>query len=286
MCSFYGSSVSGLSIENSDIDIMVKLRQNKTEIHYVNRIMDILIAHLKKNNINFITNIIPIYTASVPVIKLECDLSNDEFFGKDINNIIKSCDLSYNDISKLFFDITFFEVENEHNKIPSELMIYYIKESLDLYPQIIDIIYIMKRFLFNRKLNKTYQGGISSYSLFLLTLAFIKYFKNNYDIPIGSLLIEYLNYYSNFNFYISEIQPSKNDEKEIFTINENNSLYKYNINIIDPITGINVAKSTFKIEELKNAFKEGLDIIISNLYKVNNDVGSNNKKILDNFFQK
>ena len=27
-CSFYGSSVSGLSIENSDIDIMVKLRKN------------------------------------------------------------------------------------------------------------------------------------------------------------------------------------------------------------------------------------------------------------------
>ena len=288
MCTFYGSSISGLAIENSDVDIMVKLKQNKTEINYVNKIMDIIISYLKKNNINFITNIIPIYTASVPVIKLECDLSNDESFGKEINNIIKSCDLSYNDISKLFFDITFFEVENEKNTIPSELMVYYIKESINLYPQITDIIYIMKRFLFNRKLNKSYQGGISSYSLFLLTLAFIKYFKNNYDIsiPIGSLLIEYLNYYSNFNFYISEIQPSKNDEKEIFTINENNSLYKYNINIIDPITGINVAKSTFKIEEIQKAFKEGLDIIISNLYKVNNDDSINNKKILDLFLSK
>ena len=286
LCSFYGSSISGLSIENSDIDIMVKLKQNKSEINYVNKIMNILVFNLKKNNINFITNIVPIYTASVPVIKLECDLSNDEYFGNEINNIIKNCDLSYNDINKLFFDITFFEVENEQNKIPSELMIDYIKENIDLYPQIIDIVYIMKRFLFNRKLNKSYQGGISSYSLFLLTLAFIKYFKNNYDIPIGSLLIEYLNYYSNFNFYISEIKPSKDDEKEIYSINEKNSLYKYNINIIDPITGINVAKSTFKIEEIKNAFKEGLDIIIGNLYKVNNDGGNNNKNILDNFLAK
>ena len=48
LCSFYGSSISGLSIENSDIDIMVKLRQNKTELNYVNRIMDILLSNLKK----------------------------------------------------------------------------------------------------------------------------------------------------------------------------------------------------------------------------------------------
>ena len=297
LCSFYGSSISGLSIENSDIDIMVKLRQNKTELNYVNRIMDILLSNLKKNNINYITNIVPIYTASVPVIKLECDLSNDDYFSKEINNLIKNCNLSYNDITKLFFDITFFEVENEQIKIPSELMIDYIKEALILYPQIIDIMYIMKRFLFNRKLNKSYQGGISSYSLFLLTLAFIKYFKNNYDTPIGSVLIEYLNHYSNFDFYNSAIQPNKNEEKEIYLLNDKNSIfYKYKINIVDPITGMNVAKSTFKIEQIKSAFKEGLDIIIGNLYKVYPNENNNNenningskikKKILDNFLEK
>ncbi len=176
-------------------------------------------------------------------------------------------------------------------------MIDYIKEALILYPQIIDIMYIMKRFLFNRKLNKSYQGGISSYSLFLLTLAFIKYFKNNYDIPIGSLLIEYLNHYSNFDFYNSAIQPNKNEEKEIYLLNDKNSIfYKYKINIIDPITGMNVAKSTFKTEQIKTAFKEGLDIIIGNLYKVNPNDNNNNenningskikKKILDNFLAK
>ena len=291
LCSFYGSSISGLSIENSDIDIMVKLKKNKNEINYVNKIMNILVDNLKKYNINYITNIHPIYTASVPVIKLECDLSNDEPFSHEINGSLKNSELSYNDITKLFFDITFFEVENEQNKMPSELVLDYIKNNIYKYPQIIDIIYIMKRFLFNRKLNKSYQGGISSYSLFLLTLAFIKYFKNNYDIPIGSLLIEYLNYYCNFDFYCSEIQPSKDNPNEIYSLNEDNSIYhKYNLNIIDPITGVNVAKSTFKIEQIKNAFKEGLDIIISNLYKVNkNDTDSNggkSKKILDNFLSK
>ena len=290
LSSFYGSSISGLSIENSDIDIMVKIKQNINEINLVNRIMQNMVFYLKKNNINYITNIMPIYTASVPVIKIECDLSNDEYFSGQINTILKNCDLFYNDITKLHFDITFFEVENVKDKIPSEQMIDYIKESIILYPQIKDIIYIMKRFLFNRKLNKSYQGGISSYSLFLLTLAFIKNFKNYQDIPIGSFLIEYLNYYSNFDFYCYAIQPNKDIDKEIYLKNEENNIYKYNLKIIDPITGINVAKSTFKIEQIKNAFKEGLDIIISNLYKVNgiDECNNNikNKKILDNLLAK
>ena len=73
-----------------------------------------------------------------------------------------------------------------------------------------------------------------------------------------------------------------------------NSLFKYNINIVDPITGFNVAKSTFKIDEIKKAFQEGLDIIIGNLYKINikednlsiNDtnINLNNNKILEHFF--
>ena len=162
-----------------------------------------------------------------------------------------------------------------------------IKECIIIYPKIVDIIYILKRFLFNRKLNRSYEGGISSYSLFLLTLAFIKYFENNYDMPIGSILIEYLNYYSNFDFYSSIIQPYKSDINEIYIKNDNNSiLYKYNLNIIDPITGSNVSKSTFKMDQIKNTFKEGLNIIIGNLYKINKDNNNGkSKKILDNFFE-
>ena len=284
LCSFYGSTFSGLSIENSDIDIMVKLKKKTDEKDYVNKIIHILVDKLKNNNIKYITNIIPISSASVPVIKLECDLCNDDSFSNEINNLMENCKLSYNDINKLYFDITFFLVENEQKKIPSELMIDYIKNNIIIYPQIIDIVYIMKRFLFNRKLNKSYQGGISSYSLFLITLAFIKFFKSNYEMPTSSLLIEYLNYYSNFDFPNTVIQPNK--DEDIFSIIENNSISnKYSVNIIDPITGLNVAKSTFKIELIQNAFREGLDIIIRNLYQYNNEypIIKNNIKVLQKF---
>ena len=289
LCSFYGSSISGLSIENSDVDILVKLKKSKNDndFNYIRKVMDIIVYNLRKSNINYISNIFPIYTASVPVIKLECNLCKDETFTLEVNEILKNYELNYDEITNLSFDITFFEVEKEDNKIPSELMIDYIKECIIIYPKIVDIIYILKRFLFNRKLNRSYEGGISSYSLFLLTLAFIKYFENNYDMPIGSILIEYLNYYSNFDFYSSIIQPYQNDKNEIYRKNDNNSiLYKYNLNIIDPITGSNVSKSTFKMDQIKNTFKEGLNIIIGNLYKINKEVDDGkNKRILDNFFE-
>ena len=303
LCAFYGSNISGLSIENSDIDIMVKIRKSTNEFNYIKRIMDTIVRKLNDNNNNelkYIKNINPIYTASIPVIKLECDLSYDPYLISEINNIMKNYNLSYNNLTKLFFDITFFEVENEQEKISSELMIDYIKQSTKLYPQIFDIIYIMKKFLFNRKLNQSYQGGISSFSLFLLILSFIKYIhQDDFEIPLGSLLLEFLRFYSNFDFYNSIIKPNEKETNNIYIIDKNiNSFYKYNINIVDPITGFNVAKSTFKIEEIKKAFKDGLDIIIGNLYKVNNNDNNNemnlnnininsinnNNKVLEHFF--
>ena len=285
-CAFYGSSISGLSIENSDVDIMVKLRKNSNEKNYINEIMNILVENLQKSDLKYIKNIFPISSASVPVIKLNCDFSDTPLFFEELNLILiknNNISINYNDINKLYFDITFFLTENELEKIPSELMIDYIKECTLNYPEIFDIIYIMKRFLFNKKLNKSYQGGISSYSLFLMTLAFIKLYKNNYDIPIGSLFIEYLYFYSNFNFYNTLIQPSK--ENNIFENIENN-LQKCSLNIIDPITELNVAKSTFKIDQVQNAFREGFDNISNNLLEINlmGDNSHQDKKILDEFF--
>ena len=285
-CAFYGSSISGLSIENSDVDIMVKLRKNSNEKNYINEIMNILVENLQKSDLKYIKNIFPISSASVPVIKLNCDFSDTPLFFEELNSILiknNNISINNNDINKLYFDITFFLTENELEKIPSELMIDYIKECTLNYPQIFDIVYIMKRFLFNKKLNKSYQGGISSYSLFLMTLAFIKLYENNYDIPIGSLFIEYLYFYSNFNFYNTLIQPSK--ENNIFENIENN-LQKCSLNIIDPITELNVAKSTFKIDQVQNAFREGFDNISNNLLEINlmGDNSHKDKKILDEFF--
>jgi predicted nucleotidyltransferase len=54
LCSFYGSSISGLSIENSDVDIMVKLKKDKNDnnFNYIRKVMDIIVYNLGKSNIN------------------------------------------------------------------------------------------------------------------------------------------------------------------------------------------------------------------------------------------
>ena len=67
------------------------------------------------------------------------------------------------------------------------------------------------------------------------------------------------------------------------------------MNIIDPITGLNVAKSTFKIDQIQIAFKKGFDNIVYNLVdmnfnnygninNINNNMNQEPIKVLENFF--
>ncbi len=240
---------------------MIKLYDNSN----ICDIISIIIKELNnEENKNLFSKINPIYTASVPVIKLECELNIDENIK---NYFLNYYSYNINEIINLKFDISFFKIDekNKNIKIPSELILDFIKENINLYPCIIDIIYIMKRYLQNEKLNLSYKGGISSYSLFLLILSFIKSNKNKLQMPIGSLLIEFLIFYSNLNFGNYIINP-KNDNKneifeELFELNNN-----YLIHIKDPFSGLNVSKSSFKVSEIQFSFSKAAKYIINSIY--------------------
>jgi DNA polymerase sigma len=60
----YGSFASGLAIESSDIDLSVKYTEGQDIVAMMNRITESLKASGK------VESVTPIYTASVPVIKL------------------------------------------------------------------------------------------------------------------------------------------------------------------------------------------------------------------------
>ena len=257
----FGSYISGLSIENSDIDLMIKLYDNSN----ICDIISIIIKELNtEENKKLFSKINPIYTASVPVIKLECELNIDENIK---NYFLNYYSYNINEIINLKFDISFFKIDekNKNIKIPSELILDFIKENINLYPCIIDIIYIMKRYLQNEKLNLSYKGGISSFSLFLLILSFIKSNKNKLQMPIGSLLIEFLIFYSNLNFGNYIINPKKDNKNEIFEelfeLNNN-----YLIHIKDPFSGLNVSKSSFKVLEIQFSFSKAAKYIINSIY--------------------
>ena len=269
----YGSHETGLSIECSDIDILIKFCKkdniNNIFINNQQNIEEILSLlynelNLEKEKLN-IYQINPISTASVPVLKIKINL--EKIIPNEIQKKIKE-NYIFNfeeDILLLNFDFTFQEVENMYIdiKIPSLEIIPVIKEILFIYKAIKPIILILKRFMKINILNSSFHGGLSSYSLFLLLYAYIKtmFIPNN---SIGHYLYGFFEFYSNFNFGIYLINPILDCPFMIL-----DELHESGMMLIDPITSLNVAKSTFRIDQIKSVFTKGM-IILRNIFLTNN----------------
>ena len=103
-------------------------------------------------------------------------------------------------------------------------------------------------------MNKSYTGGLSSYSLYLLIYTFIKNIPN---YSLGKSLYFFLTRFSYFDFKNYGIDSEKN----IFVINSNDIDKKDEIIIIDPLTKLNVAKSSFKVDEIRYTFNTGFDLL-------------------------
>ena len=300
---FYGSYSTGLSIELSDIDILIKFSiKNKNENLNVQQKIENIISLLEKAfNENRekmkISQVNPIYTASVPVLKIECNL--EEIIPKKIQNDLKFNYLFNfeNEILKLNFDFTFNECNNikERIQIPSQEIINKIKNVIEIYPNIRPILLVLKRYMQITRLNSSFNGGISSYSLFLLLYAYyLQYYGNNINDNnnnknneenskqnLGKYLMGFFSFYSIFNFGNCAIDVKKNSP---FISLDN--MHESCILLIDPITGLNVAKSTFRIEHIKYVFNAA-NMIINNAYyeKMNNFGNNEDNNILNELFK-
>jgi DNA polymerase sigma len=184
----------------------------------------------------------------------------------------------------------------------------YIQRSIEYLPQSKNIIIIIKKYLKNIGLNNYYTGGLSSFSIFLLVFSFYKYiiklFGNDVvnNFYIGQFLIQFLDFFSKFNFnqYIvninKEIPFIIKEKRNICEICEKDSKNKNkfinqneiaNAVILDPFTLNNIACNSFRINEIQQKFDSLKYNLMSNykkLYKIKNTskkkVNSNN---YDNF---
>ena len=259
----YGSSMTGLSIENSDIDIMIKTKP-KTLKSIINLVLD----KIQKNQKLF-TKITPILTASVPVIKLESDI--EPSVNPEMKSMLVSKSLT--DIFTAKFDISFIGVNNIKEKLPSQSIIDYIKDKISKCPNIKPLIYLMKKFLFFNKLNSSYHGGLSSYSVFLMIYSYIKTMQNQ---NIGSEVYLLFCFYANFDY--ANVAIDVNQTNPFVMRNDLDESANHKIVIYDPLTGLNVAKSSYRVDEIKAAFTKAANCLHKALY-------SNNKKsILSEFF--
>ena len=139
-------------------------------------------------------------------------------------------------------------------------------------------------------MNSSFEGGLSSYNLFLLILSFAKYQKifnlNPYKkINLGFFLVQILEFFGKIfdfqNYLINFNSPYIYDIKNYINYNSGNTLI-----ILDPITGVNASKSSYKIDEIQNMFlnaynffeKEKINYEKENFKNERNDKRENDKK--------
>jgi len=264
----YGSFKSHLDIVCSDIDmVFIPKKTNKVDI---SNLIQRLSNHLLSTKEYY--KVTPIYTASIPLIKLmvnyENYLANNKPLLNNYSKLIKS-DLYKNypydkesEISYINIDISFpVSSHNKKNKNAPFLQIEYIKNSLEKYPDADIVIRILKRALKLTDMNNSYKGGLSSYTLFLMVISFLKnnnksnntnnnkHKKNSY----GHAFHDTVKFFSKFDFY-SNMIDIENKNGEIFL--QRNQIYNTpeyeNIPIIlDPVTGQNAGKSSFRINDVQ-----------------------------------
>ena len=290
----YGSYFTNLSIEGSDIDILVYYKPNNPNFDFLNDIIELLNEHE-----NEFDSIFPILSASVPVIKLQIKINKEVD-----NNIIEYLPyFEIKDLSHVKIDLTFTSDENEFKK--PEQIVLYTNENINKYPDIKPLLLIHKRYFRIMKMNKSFTGGLSSFSLFLLILSFLKSntLLSSIKFNLGKLLYYSLEKYSFFdykNYGINVEGPEYYFPLDNFLDNNMNNLFKgFNnfenrieeINILDPFTKLNVAKSSFQVDAIKNTFNKALFFFkyeawqydSSNYHNFNNNLNMNNNYLENNY---
>ncbi len=248
----YGSSLYQLDIESSDLDLSIV-------IHNSNISLDSLVKYLLNDkNKDLYLNVNPIYTASIPVVKLEMnylnlndDKINNLYESLITNNYYKICIINnyYKDFKNIKVDISLKSINYSQ--------IDFINKAISNFPQIKPIIKILKKLLIYKNMNNSYKGGMSSYCLFLIMYSYLKIElnldDNNYDNV--SLLLGFLYYYTNYiDFNYTIINPILDNPFIISTIP-----LQTIPTIIDPATMNNAGKIIFRIidviktlDEIKN----------------------------------
>ena len=280
----YGSYTTGLMIEASDIDIKIKLCCIKKEEFsaYFTSLYKKLISE------NKFEKIIPISTASVPVIKLIIDIEKfiknkkdlqSEFSKFKQQNFFKNYIFDKNELIQIRVDITFIinyktqklnenetnkeilnKLENDKIKVDNNINkeisnVIYIKEQLEKHPEIKPILILLKRYFYVKNMNSSFEGGLSSYNLFLLILSYSKYIGLTHSKikNLGYYLIQFLEFFGKYldlkSFTVNINSPYIYELTSFNNYNSAKSLV-----ILDPLTGLNASKSSYKILEIQNMF--------------------------------
>ncbi|XP_012288663.1 non-canonical poly(A) RNA polymerase PAPD5 isoform X2 [Orussus abietinus] len=221
----FGSFRTGLYLPTSDIDLVVIGMWTNLPLRTLERA-------LLDQNIAEPCSIKVLDKASVPIVKLtdkETEIKVDISF--NMSNGVKSAEL--------------------------------IKSFKRRYPVLDKLVMVLKQFLLQRDLNEVFTGGISSYSLILMTISFLQLHPRQNahcsNANLGVLLIEFLELYGRkFNYVKTGIRVkdggtyiSKEEVQRDMIDGHRPSL----LCIEDPLTpGNDIGRSSYGALYVKDAF--------------------------------
>ena len=245
----YGSYSTGLELEESDIDISVEFLPNSNG-KYSNNInlksTSELINELNEYLSKFpeFKNLFPIPNTQIPILKMKI-LSE--------NNIETKIDLTFN-------------LKNTKNTIN------FYNSTLKRYRQIKPLTLLIKNLIKKNNLASVFDGGFSSHSIFIMVTANVRVLlKNKSSLNLGDLLNGFLHFYGKvFNYTNTAIDLTDKNNPYIITQEFANVPI-----FVDPITKINVSKSSFLHQQLKKLFSDTYDKLVQgedNLNKAFEDI--------------
>lgn len=192
------------------------------------------------------------------------------------------------DILQIKIDVTYSHntdntiIKDKNNHIYKVLE--FINYNLSLFPNLKEVILLLKSLLLEYDINNSYQGMLSSYCLFLLVLSVFQFVEFS--------LTEFSNIAEAFVFVISTYGALFNFDYSSINFNYTNPFLIGQVSgdqppiVVDPLSQLNAAKSCYKINDvqahfrfiyfyifyLKGKYEELLGVGISN----NNSINSNN----------
>jgi DNA polymerase sigma len=242
----YGSFATGLLTPFSDLDLSIQ-GCYYCDINEVKRILECLTDNLKL--FKFIKKAQAILTAAVPVIKIIAD--SGENFEEDNEKT--------EDSIMVRLDITVDLMEKINITSSSIRTTDFVKWCVEHYPSFFSNVLLIKYALSTKGLNNCYKGGLNSYGLCLLYLAFLGFSglekEKNCFIVLQKFLEYYTNEFQNEKTAINIGHGLCNLKNPYF---EKNYLGTCELIITDPTSLLysNVTPSCSKFETIKEYFKE------------------------------
>ncbi|CAD8064002.1 unnamed protein product [Paramecium sonneborni] len=253
----FGSCATGLALPESDIDIGITGFElfPATQLNGpIQKIIDFL------QKMKWVKNIRAITASNMPLIKLQVD-PTISFVDSSHNIVLPYIDLIPNSDeeipSHLFsVDVSFFQYQgvkqNQHlGLISTELTLQW----LSFYGELRPIVLLFKSLLKRRGLNDQYKGGISSFCIIQMVLAFLEScYQQNQATSIGFTTYKFLQFYGReFDTKKTGINYKGFNQDPFFELNEEDN--QLQITIVSPITNEVISQASSFVQTILQDIK-------------------------------